>query len=121
VRAGLASSEVSLLVADDDGEIVGFTSCGISRDSDAGPELGEVWSFFVAAGRWRGGVGRALMAAALEDLRLRGYAHATVWSFDANERANAFYEAQGFARDGATRTEAVWAHLLEVRYRRALA
>jgi GNAT superfamily N-acetyltransferase len=121
VRARLASSEVSLLVADDDGGLAGFTACGVSRDPDAVPEVGEVWSFFVAADRWRAGVGRALMAAALDDLRLRGYAEATVWSFDANERANAFYEAQGFARDGATRTEEVWANLLEVRYRRVLA
>jgi GNAT superfamily N-acetyltransferase len=119
--AGLGSSEVSLLVADDGGELAGFTGCGISRDPDAAPEVGEIWSFFVAADRWRAGVGRALMAAALDDLRLRGYAEATVWSFDANERANAFYEAQGFARDGATRTEEVWAHLLEVRYRLTLA
>jgi GNAT superfamily N-acetyltransferase len=121
VRARLASSEVSLLVADDDGALAGFTGCGISRDADAGPEVGEIWSFFVGADRWRAGVGRALMGGALDDLRLRGYAEATVWSFDSNERANAFYEAHGFARDGATRTEEVWAHLLEVRYRRALA
>jgi len=117
----MGSSEVSLLLAEDGGELVGFTGCGVSRDGDAGPEVGEIWSFFVAADRWRAGVGRALMAAALDDLRLRGHAEATVWSFDLNERANAFYEAQGFARDGATRTEEVWAHLLEVRYRRALA
>jgi GNAT superfamily N-acetyltransferase len=121
VRERLGSSEMSLLVADDGGELTGFTGCGVSRDSDAGPEVGEIWSFFVAADRWRAGVGRALMAAALDDLRLRGYAEATVWSFDLNVRANAFYDAQGFARDGATRTEEVWAHLLEVRYRRALA
>jgi GNAT superfamily N-acetyltransferase len=120
VRAGLGSSEVSLLLADD-GELAGFTGCGISRDPDAGPEVGEVWSFFVAADRWRQGVGRVLMAAALDDLRQRGYFEATVWSFDSNERANRFYEAQGFTRDGATRTEEAWAHLLEVRYRRALA
>ena len=121
VRAGLESSEVSLLVADDDGELAGFTGCGFSRDSDVGPEVGEVWSLFVAVDRWRQGVGRALMDAALDDLRLRAYAEATVWSFDANERANSFYEARGFARDGTTRTEEVWANLLEVRYRRALA
>jgi GNAT superfamily N-acetyltransferase len=121
VRERLGSSEVSVLVADDDGGLAGFTACGVSRDPDAGPEVGEVWSFFVAADRWRAGVGRSLMAAALEDLRLRRHAEVTVWSFDANERANGFYEAQGFARDGATRTEEVWAHLLEVRYRRALA
>jgi hypothetical protein len=43
-----------------------------------------------------------------------------VWSFAANERANAFYERAGFTRDGAEKTEDTWAHLLEVRFRRSL-
>jgi GNAT superfamily N-acetyltransferase len=101
-------------------ELLGFTACGESRDPDAGPEAGEIRTFFVAAGRWRRGVGRALMAAALADLAARGHVEATVWSFAANERANAFYEAHGFRRDGAERTEEVWAGVPEIRYRRAL-
>jgi RimJ/RimL family protein N-acetyltransferase len=60
------------------------------------------------------------MGAALADLAARGYLEASVWSFAANERANAFYEAHGFARDGTERTEDSWAHIPEVRYRRAL-
>jgi ribosomal protein S18 acetylase RimI-like enzyme len=111
---------VSLLMAEEDGELLGFSACGESRDEDAAPSVGEVRSFFVAAGQWRQGVGRALMAAALESLRERGCAEATVWSLAANERANAFYEKHGFTRDGAERTEAAWADLLEVRYRRSL-
>jgi GNAT superfamily N-acetyltransferase len=121
MRAGLADGEVSLLVAEDDGSLAGFTGCGFSRDSDVGPEVAEIWSFFVAVGRWRSGVGRALMAAALDDLRTRGYAEATVWSFAANDRANAFYETHGFMRDGTERRQDTWAHILEVRYRRDLA
>lgn len=121
MKANLADDQVSLLVADDEGSLAGFTGCGISRDSDVGPEAGEIWSFFVAVGRWRGGVGRALMAAALGDLRLRGYAQATVWSFEGNARANAFYEAQGFTRDGAERRQDAWADILEVRFRQDLA
>ena len=109
-----------MLVADEDGEVAGFTTCGESRDPDAGPDAGEIRTFFVAAGRWRRGVGRALMEAALADLAARGYSEATVWSFAANERANAFYEAHGFARDGTERTEETWAGIAEVRYRRAL-
>jgi GNAT superfamily N-acetyltransferase len=110
-----------MLVAEDDGgELLGFTACGASRDTGAGPETGEIMTLFVAAGRWRGGVGGALMAAAVDDLATRGCDEATVWSFAANERANAFYERHGFTRDGAERTEEVWAHLPEVRYRRSL-
>ncbi|MGH2713847.1 MAG: GNAT family N-acetyltransferase [Thermoleophilaceae bacterium] len=120
-HARLDDPAVTMLAAAEDVEMLGFTACGESRDPDAGPQAGEVWTLFVAAGRWRGGVGRALMGATLADLAARGYAEATVWSFAANEPANAFYEAHGFARDGAERTEETWAHLLEVRYRRALA
>jgi hypothetical protein len=43
-----------------------------------------------------------------------------VWSFAANDRANAFYETHGFTRDGTERHEEHWAEILEVRYRRAL-
>ena len=60
------------------------------------------------------------MAAALHSLRERGCTEATVWSFAANERANSFYERSGFTRDGAEKTEEVWANLIEVRYRRGL-
>jgi ribosomal protein S18 acetylase RimI-like enzyme len=71
-------------------------------------------------GRWGEGVGQALMAAALDSLRERGCTETTVWSLAANERANSFYERAGFTRDGGERTEEAWAHLPEVRYRRAL-
>ena len=112
---------MTLLVAeDDDGELVGYTACGENRDPDAAPGTGEVRTMFVAPHAWRGGVGRALLAAALRDLRERGYSTATLWSFAANERANAFYESAGFTRDGSERTEEVWAHIPEVRYRRSL-
>jgi RimJ/RimL family protein N-acetyltransferase len=44
-----------------------------------------------------------------------------VWSFAANDRANAFYEALGFERDGAEdSTGEEWADLPGIRYRRTL-
>ena len=43
-----------------------------------------------------------------------------VWSFADNERGNRFYEANGFAPDGAGRTEEAWAHIAELRYRRTV-
>jgi GNAT superfamily N-acetyltransferase len=119
-HALLADPGLTMLLAEEGGELLGFTACGESRDTDVGPTVGEVRTFFVAPGHWRLGVGRALMAAALDDLLERGYAEATVWSFAANARANAFYEAHGFARDGAERCEEVWADIPEVRYRRPL-
>ena len=109
-----------MLLAEEDGELLGFTACGESRDPDAGATAGEVRTLFVASGGWGRGVGTALMAAALHDLRARGYSDATVWSFADNERANRFYEACGFSPDGTERTEEVWADIRQVRYRRSL-
>jgi L-amino acid N-acyltransferase YncA len=111
---------VRILVADEDGEVLGHTAFGTSRDEDAGHDVGEVRSFFVHPSAWRRGLGRAMMAGALAGLTELGFAHATVWSFADNARANAFYETHGFERDGRERTEEVWANVLEVRYRRAL-
>ena len=116
----LAMPDLTLLLAEEDGEVLGYAGCGASRDEDTGPDVGEVRSLFVSSGSWRSGVGRALMAAAIDDLRERGFTEASVWSFAANERANAFYEAQGFTRDGAERTEDRFADIPSVRYRRSL-
>jgi GNAT superfamily N-acetyltransferase len=107
-------------VAERDGELVGLTTFGTSRDPGAPSTVAEVRSFYVAPSSWRRGVGRALMSRLLADLPEMGFAFATLWSFAANDRANAFYEAQGFTRDGAERREDVWANVLEARYRRAL-
>ena len=116
----LATPDLTLLMAEEDGEVRGYAGCGVSRDDDTGPDVGEVRSLFVSSGSWRSGVGRALMVAARDELRQRGYAEAIVWSFTANDRANAFYEAQGFTRDGAERTEGRFADIPSVRCRRSL-
>jgi GNAT superfamily N-acetyltransferase len=116
----LTDPAVSLMMAEEEGEALGYCTSGETRDPDAPAEVGEVRTLFVAPGAWRQGVGTALMAAALADLRERGYSEVTVWSFADNERANRFYERHGFALDGAERTEDAWADILEVRYRRSL-
>ncbi|HYN50358.1 MAG TPA: GNAT family N-acetyltransferase [Thermoleophilaceae bacterium] len=77
-------------------------------------------TFFVSPESWRRGVGRGLMSAALAELRSRGYLRCMVWSFAANDGANAFYEVCGFARDGAGRAQEAWAHIPQVRYQRRL-
>jgi GNAT superfamily N-acetyltransferase len=121
-REIVASEDVRILLAEDDdgGELLGYCAFGANRDPDAEPDVGEVRTFFVTPGRWRRGVGSALLRAALDGLREMAYASASLWSFAANDRANAFYERAGFSRDGGERTEEVWGHLPEVRYRRSL-
>jgi len=109
-----------VLVAEEDGELLGYVGCGTNRDPNAPAEAGEVRSMFVGSSAWRRGVGRALMDAALDDLHERGYTAAVVWSFADNDPANAFYERMSFTRDGGERSNEAWAHIPEVRYRRSL-
>ena len=49
------------------------------------------------------GAGPALMDAALEEIRERGYREAILWMLDGNARAAAFYERSGWTRDGGAR------------------
>jgi len=116
----VASGDVRVLLAEEGGELLGYAAFGANRDPDAAPGTGEVRTFFVAPGKWRRGVGRRLLARVLEELRALGYESATLWSFADNARANAFYEDAGFRQDGTERTEEVWGHAPEIRFRRTL-
>jgi RimJ/RimL family protein N-acetyltransferase len=120
-RAAMAEEGVGLFAAEDPtGAIVGYVGHSRSRDPDALPGIGEVRTMFVHPSAWGSGVAAALLGRALEALGPTNH-EATVWSFLANERANAFYEKHGFTRDGGRRREAVWAYVDEVRYRIRLA
>lgn len=108
-------------VAEADGRVCGFVNTGPSRDAD-GAELGEVRAIYVLRERWRTGLGRALLDAAVGDLRASGFAAATLWVLDANARGRAFYERSGWRADGTRKTIPIGgAELVEVRYRIDLA
>lgn len=104
-------------VAEQAGQIIGFAITQPSRDDDAPPYTAEVSLIYLlqeAAGK---GIGRALFAHAVADLRQRGYRQATLWVLESNERARRFYEAAGWRPDGASKAEERPGALLrEVRY-----
>jgi ribosomal protein S18 acetylase RimI-like enzyme len=92
-------------VEDGGGEpIVGFVTFGRSRDADA-LGLGEIYALYVDPTRHQAGAGRLMMAEARRRLLDAGIAEAVLWVLDGNERAAAFYEREGWERDGATREE----------------
>jgi ribosomal protein S18 acetylase RimI-like enzyme len=109
-----------LALGDDGGGLLGWISFGVNRDADAPPGTGEIRGLNVHPDAWRRGVGRALVERSFVLLAEEGYAEVTLWSFDGNERANAFYETLGFRRDGAGQRREFSAGGLEVRYRRPL-
>jgi ribosomal protein S18 acetylase RimI-like enzyme len=111
-----------VLVAEDDENIVGLCAAGASRDPDASPKTAEIGAIYVQAEKWRTGVGRALLSAALEQLRNRQFEEVTLWVLKPNQRARSFYASCGFVPDGAVQDNDDWKtiRIRELRYRLSL-
>jgi GNAT superfamily N-acetyltransferase len=120
-RLTAATDEAPAWLASRDGRPVGFLCGGPSRDDDPVPSSVEVYALYVLPEAWRGGVGRALLGAALAFWRGLEIPTATLWVLEANAAARGFYEAQGWKTDGA-RQEADLGGFApaEVRYRISL-
>lgn len=111
----LADPARDVFVGELDGRVVAFVGTLPSRDPDAGGELGEIYALPEV---WGAGVGHVLMAAAVDALAARGYEDAILWVLADNPRARAFYEREGWALDGAEKTdEFLGTAVRELRYR----
>jgi ribosomal protein S18 acetylase RimI-like enzyme len=98
----LADEGSSTMVAESDGVVVGFSSLVLpSRDEDAGPGTCELAALCVDPDRWRLGIGRALLSAAMDAARKEECNKLTAWVLAGNDAALAFYDRAGFAPDGA--------------------
>lgn len=116
-REAIESRHGSVLVADLDGEIVGFAHVGHSRDEDAGSGTHEIYAIFLEPSAWGRGAARELMRSLLAALPEN--APVTLWALADNERARHFYRRHGFSPDGVERMETAGDRsYLEVRYRR---
>ena len=106
-----------LAVATDGDEIVGFTYLGPTVE----PDTGMLCAIHVDPDAQGRGIGRALMADALETLAARGWRHAVLWVLADNAHARRFYERGGWAADGGVREEYIGSALVkQVRYARAI-
>ncbi len=107
----------SVLVAEDQGHVVGFLGHGASRDEDAMPGTVEIDAVYLEPSAWGHGAARDLMRTALGELP--DGTVVTLWALASNERARHFYRRHGFQPDGVERMDEVGgASVLEVRYRR---
>lgn len=111
-------ADTDVLVAEREGEVVGFVCLCASADEDAGPTVGEVDACYVHPSVWGKGVGQALLSAAVAHLRASGFEEATLWTEHRNHRPLRFYRAAGWSLDGVERQRTLRsADLLEVRHR----
>jgi len=78
---------------------------------------GQLRGLYVEPAAQGAGLGAALHDFALAELARRGAGEATLWVFEGNGHARAFYERRGWSADGAT---GVAAEAPELRYRKTL-
>jgi len=106
------------IVAEVDGEIVGFVSVGPANDDDAD---GELYAIYVLPTHWATGVGHALIQAGEARLRELGHREAVLWVLEDNPRARRFYERAGWTTDGTERPiEVLGVSVPEIRYTKTL-
>lgn len=116
----LAGKTQAIELIEDKGKILGYTIIGPNRDEDLKEDnFGEVWGLCISPDHWRNGLGTRLTKWACRQLKSRGYDIATLWVFQTNLAAMGFYQAMGFASDGATKEVKPGAPLA-VRYRKRM-
>ncbi|WP_462384131.1 N-acetyltransferase family protein [Pseudomonas sp. Marseille-QA0892] len=98
--------ETDVLVAEDNGHVVGWIEVGPCRDEDrVEPYAGEVMAIYVLADYWGKGIGSELWEAGLQRLYDRGFMNVSLWVLSGNLRAVHFYQARGGREDlGSRRT-----------------
>jgi ribosomal protein S18 acetylase RimI-like enzyme len=101
-----ADGQSFTLVADLGGRIAGFCSVATpGRDESLDERAAELTALYVDPVFWRGGVGAALLGAALDELREGGWREVTLWVLPENDRARSFYAGFGFEADGREKRE----------------
>lgn len=109
------------LVAEQDGDVVGWACHGPYRDGDTHTEDAELYALYVDPGRYGGGIGRALLAESAGRCATAGHPRMLLWVLKENTPARRFYERAGFRPDGAQEPfEVDGVAVPEVRYVRRL-
>ena len=99
LHARLERGESAILVAEADGELLGFCQLYPTWCSVAAARIFVLYDLFVDAPARRAGVGRALMRAAQAFGREAGAARLDLSTARTNLRAQALYESLGWRRD----------------------
>jgi GNAT superfamily N-acetyltransferase len=107
-RRGIERTDRTIVVAELDGEIVGY-ALAVPPDEDDAPRdwcLAHIYQYSRAHGS---GTGQALLDAAVGDRP------AYLWTAEDNPRAFAFYLRNGFTPDGARRIIPEWENMPAIR------
>ena len=89
------------VIVDDTGALRGYATTEPATDQFLPPPTGagEIESLYLHPASIGRGLGRALLAHSVEELRERGFDPLVLWAFEANDRARRFYERAGWTLD----------------------
>lgn len=108
----------NVLLAEDDGRVIGFGSCGVQRDGSL-KEAGfgaEISAIYILRSHQRAGLGRTIMWRMADSMRTSGYDAATLWVLRENLAARGFYEWLGGEVVSEREEPRAGATLVEVAY-----
>lgn len=113
IRAKAKAGAIRIAVAH--GQVIGFTSHGPARDRTAPTPL-QLYTLYVRGGYYGTGLADALIESAVGSTT-----PCTLWVFEQNLRAQAFYRRHGFALDGTIKPEPWSGGAMEARMARGAA
>lgn len=96
-RGSISKGMPRVLVAEAEGQVVGFSCFGPCRDEEASSSAGEIWALYVLPDYWDKGVGRRLWLESHRQLVEQGSTVISLWVLEKNLKAIRFYRAAGFA------------------------
>ena len=110
LRERFRGDDIWVLVADDDGDVVGVAQGGPAReDGGTGPAVPgrcHLSMVFVLPDRWGRGIGSRLVESAVAVAAGLGYDTVQLYTHEDNQRAQRLYASKGFERDGDVRPDA---------------
>ena len=92
IDGDLRANPDGVLVAEIEGEVVGFITTTIDNQA----KTGRIVNLAVAGGHHRRGIGKALMTAALDYFQESGMIYAKIETLTSNEVGQTFYRRVGF-------------------------
>ncbi|MCI3271211.1 GNAT family N-acetyltransferase [Streptomyces cylindrosporus] len=111
------SAGVVNVVAERDGEVIGWACHGPYRDGEVPAGGVELYAIYVDPQRYGAGVGRQLIEESVRRCTAAGHTRMYLWVLEGNARARRFYERSGFRPDGAAEPfEVDGVQVPEVRY-----
>jgi ribosomal protein S18 acetylase RimI-like enzyme len=104
VDSEASDEQTVFLVAERDGEVVGFTNAGPAPDSESGPDADAFLArLYVHPDCWGAGIGTGLAGRLARRLQDTGYERIWLEVFAENDPGREFYESLGFERVGSER------------------